>query len=160
MQEPIPLPPTHTPTNPTVPSLYLKSGMPLGVLMPAPATTTMFWNDSVLIAVATSSRDFTFLSLFPPTVNIPLLHFQGKINKYENYYVICEIHVSCLICIYNENIFHATCNKILPKYIGTYTYITNAIIHWREMHSLYHTKFMKYIKQEAHEPICKVVVIP
>ena len=24
---------------------------------------------------------------------------------------------------------------------------------WREMHSLYHSKFMKYIKQEAHEPL-------
>lgn len=122
MQEPPPpLPRTHTHPTPTVPSLHLKSGMPLGVLMPAPATTTMFWNDSVLIAVATSSRDFTFLSLFPPTVNIPLLHFQGKINKFENYYVICGI--SCLVCICNENILRATCNKILPKYIGTYTNI-------------------------------------
>ena len=106
-KNPSPFPRHIHPPNRIVPSLYLKSGMPLGVLMPAPATTTMFWNDSVLIAVATSSRDFTFLSLFPPTVNIPLLHFQGKINKYENYYVICEIHVSCLICIYNENI---SCN--------------------------------------------------
>lgn len=45
---------------------YLKSGMPLAVLMPAPTMTTTFWHALVWISLAMSSRDSFSSFLSPP----------------------------------------------------------------------------------------------
>lgn len=50
---------------------HLKSGMPLGVLMPAPTMTTTLWQALARINSAMSCRDsFSFL-LLPPFPRIP-----------------------------------------------------------------------------------------
>ena len=51
-------------TNPNlIPTAYLKSGMPLGVLIPAPAIMIMFLHFSCFIKLAISTIFFTFTVL-------------------------------------------------------------------------------------------------
>ena len=49
---------------------HLKSGMPLGVLMPAPTMTTTFWQALVLISSAMSCRRNFFWLWPPPPVSL------------------------------------------------------------------------------------------
>lgn len=52
-------------------ALYLKSGMPLGVLMPAPTMTTTLLQALVRSSSATSFRESFTFSLLPPHPKLP-----------------------------------------------------------------------------------------